>query len=49
MCIRDSVKAMIDICENVKVINSGRIIADGSPAEITDNSIVKKVYLGESF
>ena len=44
-----NVKAMIDICENVKVINSGRIIADGSPAEITDNSIVKKVYLGESF
>ena len=44
-----NVKATIDICENVKVISSGKIIADGSAAEITDNPLVKKVYLGESF
>ena len=44
-----NVKATIDICENVKVISSGKIIADGSATEITDNPLVKKVYLGESF
>ena len=44
-----NVKATIDICENVKVISSGKIIADGSAAEITDSPLVKKVYLGESF
>ena len=44
-----NVKATIEICENVKVISSGKIIADGSAAEITDNPLVKKVYLGESF
>ena len=44
-----NVKATIDICENIKVINSGKIIADGNSAEIIDNPLVKKVYLGESF
>ena len=44
-----NVKATIDICENIKVINSGKIIADGNSTEIIDNPLVKKVYLGEYF
>ena len=44
-----NVKATLDICDFIYVINSGRVIAKGSPEEIVENEIVKQVYLGDIF
>ena len=39
-------QATLDICDNVAVINDGRIIASGSPSNIKDNNTVQQIYLG---
>ena len=39
-------QATLDICDNVAVINDGRIIASGSPSHIKDNITVQQIYLG---
>ena len=44
-----NVKATLDICDFIYVMNAGRVIAKGSPEEIVENEIVKKVYLGDIF
>ena len=43
-----NVKATMDICEEIFIINEGRIISSGSPDEVSKNNIVKEVYLGNS-
>jgi len=40
-------REMLDTCDHSYVINSGKIIAEGSKEEILSNSEVKKFYLGE--
>ena len=42
-----NVKATMDICEEIFVINQGSIISKGTPEEVSQNEIVKKTYLGE--
>ena len=44
-----NVKATLDICDFIYVMNSGRVIAKGSPEEIVKNETVKQVYLGDIF
>ena len=44
-----NVKATLDICDFIYVMNTGRVIAKGSPEEIVENEIVKQVYLGDIF
>ena len=44
-----NVRDTMNICNRVLVINKGEIIADGHPAEISDDPLVKEVYLGENF
>ena len=44
-----NVKATLEICDFIYVMNSGRVIAKGSPEEIVENEIVKQVYLGDIF
>ena len=44
-----NVKATLDICDQIYVINVGEIIASGSPDEIIKNDLVKKVYLGDVY
>jgi len=44
-----NVKATLDICDFIYVMNAGRVIAKGSPEEIVENEIVKQVYLGDIF
>lgn len=44
-----NVKATMDICEEVFVINNGKIISSGNPKEVSNNEIVKKVYLGDMY
>jgi branched-chain amino acid transport system ATP-binding protein len=37
---------IMDNCERVIVMHQGRILADGPPAEITENEAVINAYLG---
>lgn len=40
-------KAIMALCERIIVLSYGRIIADGSPKEISSNKTVIEAYLGE--
>ena len=40
---------MLEICDFIYFINSGELMAKGTPNEILKNDLVKKVYLGEVF
>ena len=41
-----NVKATLEICDFIYVINSGKVMAKGTPSEIVENKLVQKVYLG---
>lgn len=44
-----NVRETLDICEHAYIVDSGKVIAEGSPADILNNPTVRKVYLGENF
>ena len=44
-----NVRETIQICDNVCILSEGKIVAEGSNDEITNNEIVKEVYLGQDF
>ena len=44
-----NVRDTMNICNRVLIVNKGEIIADGHPEEISNDPLVKKVYLGENF
>ncbi|HHX35748.1 MAG TPA: LPS export ABC transporter ATP-binding protein [Gammaproteobacteria bacterium] len=44
-----NVRETLDICETAYIVSDGQIIAEGSPASILDNQLVKDVYLGHEF
>ena len=44
-----NVREMLDICDRAYIINDGRVLAEGTPAEIVANPDVRRVYLGEKF
>ena len=44
-----NVRDTMHICSKVLVLNQGKIIANGQPSEISQNDLVKKVYLGQNF
>ena len=44
-----NVREALDICETAYIVGEGRIIAEGSPQAVLDNTRVRKVYLGENF
>ncbi len=41
-------QATMDICDNISVINNGEIIASGNPSSVSENNMVKQIYLGEN-
>ena len=43
------VRETLDICEKAYIVNSGVMIAEGTPEEVLANELVRKVYLGDSF
>ena len=44
-----NVRETLGICDHGYIINEGRVLAEGSPAEIVENESVRRVYLGEHF
>ena len=44
-----NVRDTMNICSKVLVVNQGKIIADGEPSKIAQDSLVKEVYLGQDF
>lgn len=44
-----NVRETLDICERAYIVNEGKIICAGTPAEILSNKQVREVYLGEEF
>ncbi len=44
-----NVRETLDICERAYIVNQGRILCEGTPAEILANQQVRAVYLGEEF
>jgi len=44
-----NVREMLGICDRAYIINEGRVLAEGTPAELITNADVRRVYLGEHF
>ena len=44
-----NVRETLGICDHAYIINEGKVLAAGRPAEIVENESVRKVYLGENF
>ena len=47
LLVEHDMKMVMGVCDNVVVLNYGRIIAEGPPAEIQKNPEVVRAYLGE--
>ena len=48
--IRDhNVRDTMQICHKVLIMSEGKIVAEGSPEEVSNNKKVKEVYLGKDF
>jgi len=48
LLIEHSMDMIMNICQSIVVINFGKVIASGSPAEISSNEEVIEAYLGRS-
>ncbi|MCG7898782.1 MAG: LPS export ABC transporter ATP-binding protein [Candidatus Thiodiazotropha lotti] len=44
-----NVRETLDICDRAYIINSGKVLAEGTTEEILGNQEVRSVYLGENF
>jgi len=44
-----NVRETLGICNRAYILNSGEVIAQGTPNDVLKNELVKKVYLGENF
>ncbi len=44
-----NVRETLGICDRAYIVNEGRIIAEGTAAEILENKRVREVYLGHDF
>lgn len=47
LLIEHDMNVVFSISERVRVMHSGRLIADGSPEEIRENDEVQRIYLGK--
>ncbi|MDQ1396281.1 MAG: branched-chain amino acid transport system ATP-binding protein, partial [Acidimicrobiaceae bacterium] len=47
LIIEHNVPLVLDLCDHVYVLNAGRLLADGPPAELATNPEILSAYLGE--
>jgi branched-chain amino acid transport system ATP-binding protein len=48
LIIEHDMEFVFELAQRIMVMNRGKIIADGKPDDIINNSIVREIYLGES-
>ena len=44
-----NVRETLGICDHAAIISEGRVLAEGKPQDVVQNSEVRRVYLGENF
>lgn len=44
-----NVRETLDVCERAYIVSKGHLIASGTPEDVLNNELVKKVYLGDEF
>jgi lipopolysaccharide export system ATP-binding protein len=44
-----NVRETLSLCDRALILNNGKIIAEGTQEELTQNSTVKESYFGEMF
>ena len=44
-----NVRETLGICDRAYVLGDGEVLAEGSPGQILDNKVVRKIYLGDDF
>jgi len=47
LIVEHVIKAVMKIADRIIVLSSGELIAEGSPKEVANNSLVREVYLGK--
>lgn len=48
MLVEHHIDFVMDLCDQLVVLDFGRVIARGSPGEVRDDPVVQRAYLGES-
>ncbi|MDP6586792.1 MAG: hypothetical protein QF535_19205, partial [Anaerolineales bacterium] len=46
--VEHDMKVVFEIAKHITVLHNGKIIGQGTPAEIRNNSIVQEYYLGNN-
>ena len=44
-----NVRETLGICDRAYVMGEGEVLAEGSPTQILENKVVRKIYLGDDF
>ena len=47
LLIEHDMKLVMGVCDGIAVLNFGKVIAKGTPEEITSNPVVIEAYLGK--
>jgi branched-chain amino acid transport system ATP-binding protein len=49
LLVEHDVQMMIDTCDYVFAMNTGKLIAEGVPREVVQNPLVQEAYLGRKW
>lgn len=44
-----NVRETMQICDKVLIMSEGKAVAEGLPEEVSNNDLVKEIYLGKDF